>query len=183
LSPNLGVRLSACIGRQLWRRTKALASTSFLGSRESSLGAGATGAPAINRRFEPDRCRPARRGRGRSAAPHAADDKRGFPTAQPVPAVGDARRARRARLDAGRMLAVQNRTERAPMPPVSKTLDQCIAKRPAYRDRLVINEATGRPYADDELSRGHGDLVTRIVGSTGAECFIPSPTIGAGSRS
>ena len=72
--------------------------------------------------------------------------------------VGDARRAVRSQFEGGRVLVVQNKTKTKLLLPVSEALQAWLEKVPPGEQRLVVNEATGRPYEDYELSKAAAEI-------------------------
>lgn len=73
--------------------------------------------------------------------------------------VGDARRMSRSMFEADGIICVeQGKTGKRLVLPVSDVLQSYVAKAPAGRDELVINEHSGRPYTDYEFSHAAAEV-------------------------
>ena len=73
--------------------------------------------------------------------------------------VGDARRMCRSAFEGDAIICVeQGKTGKRLAPPVSKVLAEYVTKVPGDRDELVINEKTGEPYKDYDISKAAADV-------------------------
>lgn len=73
--------------------------------------------------------------------------------------VGDARGMCRSMFESEGIICIeQGKTSKRLVLPVSEVLKRYVAKAPAGRDELVINENTGRPYTDYEFSHAAAEV-------------------------
>jgi hypothetical protein len=72
--------------------------------------------------------------------------------------IGDARRAMRSQFAPGRVRVVQHKTDTELLLPVSATLKEWIDKISPDQMQLVLNERTGKPYKDYELSKAAAEI-------------------------
>lgn len=72
--------------------------------------------------------------------------------------IGDARQAMRSQFAGGRVRVIQNKTQKELLLPVSDALRTWLDKVPADQAQLVLNERTGKPYEDYELSKAAAEI-------------------------
>lgn len=72
--------------------------------------------------------------------------------------IGDARRAMRSQFEGSRVRVTPTKTRKELLLPVSDALADWVAKVPRGQAHLVLNERTGQPYEDYELSKAAAEI-------------------------